>query len=159
MMNGCSSLCRRRQLQSRSTWVSSTLHLTVLSTIRCCASAKTLVLLFLGAILQHPFISDIFADVDATFLEALCRKGTTKAHGEWTAVFRRFDDMKLQLPNFGGEFAVTPNAGSALSAFYAASVSLVQCSHAEQNFMDLASTWAPGQDLANPDQWSAVTGR
>ena len=29
------------------------------------------------------------------------------------------------------------------------------CSHAEQNFIDLASTWAPGQDLANPDQWSA----
>jgi len=29
------------------------------------------------------------------------------------------------------------------------------CSHAEQNFIDLASTWAPGQDLANPDQCSA----
>ena len=29
------------------------------------------------------------------------------------------------------------------------------CSHAEQNFIDLAKTWAPGQDLANPDQWSA----
>jgi len=37
-----------------STWVSSTLYLTVSFTIRCCASAKTLVLLFLGAILQHP---------------------------------------------------------------------------------------------------------
>jgi len=54
MMNGCSSLCRRRQLQSRSTWVSSTLYLTVSFTNRCCPSAKTLVLLFLGAILQHP---------------------------------------------------------------------------------------------------------
>jgi len=46
-----------------------------------------------------------------------------------------------------------------MSAFYAASVSLVQwlgfCSHAKQNSIDLASTWAPGQDLANPDQWSA----
>ena len=38
--------------------------------------------------------------VDATILEALCRKGTTDAHGEWTAVFRRFVDIKLQLPHF-----------------------------------------------------------
>jgi len=29
------------------------------------------------------------------------------------------------------------------------------CSHAEQNFIELASTWAPSQDFANPDQWSA----
>ena len=28
------------------------------------------------------------------------------------------------------------------------------CSHAKQNFIDLASTLAPGQDLANSDQWS-----
>ena len=67
--------------------------------------------------------------------------------------------MKLQLPHCWGGFGVTPNAGNAISAFYAASVSLVQwlgfCSHTEQNFIDLASTWAPGQDLANPDQWSA----
>ena len=67
--------------------------------------------------------------------------------------------MKLQLPHFRRGFGVTPNAGSAISAFYVASVYLVQWlgfgSHAEQNFIDLASTWAPGQDLANPDQWSA----
>jgi len=67
--------------------------------------------------------------------------------------------MKLQLPHFRGGFDVTPNAGSAFSAFYAASVSLVQwlgfCCHAEQNFIDLASKWAPGQHLTNPDQWSA----
>jgi len=54
MMNGCSSLCRRRQLQSRSTWISLTLYLTVAFTTRCCASARTLDLLFLGVILQHP---------------------------------------------------------------------------------------------------------
>ena len=70
--------------------------------------------------------------------------------------------MKLQLPHFRGEFGVTPNAGSAISAFYAESVSFVQwlgfCSHAEQNFFDLAKTWAPGQDLANPDQWSDPIG-
>jgi len=29
------------------------------------------------------------------------------------------------------------------------------CTHAEQNFIDLACTWAPGQDLSNPDQWFA----
>jgi len=67
--------------------------------------------------------------------------------------------MKLQLPHFRGGFGVTLDAGSAISAFYAASVSLVQwlsfCSHAEQDYIDLASTWAPGQDLANPDQQSA----
>jgi len=67
--------------------------------------------------------------------------------------------MKLQLPHFRGVFGVTPNAGSAISAFYAAAVSLVQwlgfCSHSHQNFINLASAWAPGQDSANPDQWSA----
>jgi len=30
------------------------------------------------------------------------------------------------------------------------------CSHAKHNCIVLASTWAPGQDLANPDQWSAL---
>ena len=38
-------------------------------------------------------------------------------------------------------------------------MSLVQwldfCSHSEQNFIDLASTWAPGQDLDNLDLWTA----
>jgi len=66
------------------------------------------------------------------------------------AVFRRFVDMKLQLPHFFGGLGVTPNADSAISALYAASVSLVQwlgfCRHAEQDYIDFASTWAPGQD-------------
>ena len=61
---------------------------------------------------------------------------------------------------WGGGFGVTPNDGSTFFAFYAASVSLVQwlgfCSHAKHNCIVLASTWAPGQDLANPDQWSAL---
>ena len=70
-----------------------------------------------------PLTSNIFADIDTTILEALCRKGTTDAHGEWIAVFRCFVDMKLQLPHFWGGLGVTPNAGSAISAFYAASVS------------------------------------
>jgi len=57
-------------------------------------------LAFLGRNTPTPFISDILAQVDVTILEALCRTGTTNAHGEWTAVFRRFVDMKLQLPHF-----------------------------------------------------------
>jgi len=91
--------------------------------LRFCQNTR---LAFLGRNTPTPLISDIFADVDATILEALCRKGTTNAHGKWTAVFRRFVDMKLQLPHFRGGFVVTPNAGSAISAFYAASVSLLQ---------------------------------
>ena len=154
-------MCRRRQLQSKSTWVSSTLYLTRRShSLSDAALLQNTCLAFLGRNTPTPLISDIFAEVDATILEALCRKGTTDAHGEWTAVYRRFVDMKLQLPHFWEGFGVTPNAGSAISAFYAASVSLVQwlgfCSHSEQNFIDLASTWAPGQDLANPDQWPAL---
>jgi len=93
-------------------------------------------LAFLGRNTPTPLISNIFAKVDDTILEALCRKGTTDAHGEWTAVFRCFVDMKLKLPHFRGGFGVTPNAGSAISAFYATSVSLVQwlgfCSHGAQ---------------------------
>jgi len=50
-------------------------------------------LAFLGRNAPTPLISNIFADVHATILEALCQKGTTNAHGEWTAVFRRFVDM------------------------------------------------------------------
>jgi len=100
--------------------------------LRFCQNTR---LAFLGRNTPTPLIFDIFADVDATILEALCRKGTTNAHGEWTAVFRRFVDMKLQLPHFWGGFRVTPNAASAVSAFYVACVSLVQllsfCSHAE----------------------------
>jgi len=53
-MTGCSSLFRRRQLQSRLTWVRLALYLMVSSTTRCCASARPLVLLFLGVTLQHP---------------------------------------------------------------------------------------------------------
>ena len=83
-------------------------------------------LAFLGRNTPTPLMSDIFTKVDTTILEALCRKGTTDAHGEWTVVFRHFVDMKLQLPHFRGGFGVTPNADSAISAFFAASGSLVQ---------------------------------
>ena len=65
--------------------------------------------------------------------------------------------MKLQLPHFQRGFGVSPSAGSDISAFSAATVSLVHwldlCSHCEQNLIDLAS---PDQDLANLDQWTAL---
>jgi len=123
--------------------------------LRFCQNTR---LAFLGRHTPTPLISDIFANVHATISEVLCRKGTTNAHGEWTAVFRCFVDMKLQLPHFRGGYCVTPNVGSAISAFYAVSVPLVQwlgfCSHDNQKFIDFASTWTQGQDLANLDQRS-----
>ena len=42
--------------------------------LRFCQNTR---LAFLGRNTPTPLISDIFADVDATILEALCRKGTT----------------------------------------------------------------------------------
>jgi len=65
-------------------------------------------LAFLGRNTPTPLLSDIFADVDATIWEALCRKGTTNAHDEWTATFCQFVDMKLQLPHFGEDLASLP---------------------------------------------------
>jgi len=73
--------------------------------LRFCQNTR---LAFLGRNTLTPLISDIFQDVDVTILEALCRKSTTNAHCEWTAVFCRFVDMKLQLPHFRGGFGVTP---------------------------------------------------
>ena len=68
--------------------------------------------------------------------------------------------MKLQLPHFQRGFGITHNARSAISTFYAASVSLVQllsfCGDPEQNFIQLASKRAPVQDLANSDQRTAL---
>jgi len=73
--------------------------------LRFCQNTR---LAFLGRDTPTPLTSDIFAEVDATIFEALCRKGTTNAHGEWTAIFRHFVHMKLQLPHFRGGFDVTP---------------------------------------------------
>jgi len=64
--------------------------------LRLCQNIR---LPFLGRNTPTPLISDNLAEVNATILEALCRKGTTNAHGECTAVFCHFVDMKLQLPH------------------------------------------------------------
>ena len=42
-------------------------------------------LAFLGRNTLTPLISDTLTQVNATILEALCRKGTTNAHVKWTA--------------------------------------------------------------------------
>ena len=126
MMNGCST----RFVQAKAAAVQVDVgKLNIISDglihyqmLRFCQNTR---LAFLGRITLTPLTSDILAEVDSTILEALCRKGITNAHDKWTAVFYRFVDIKLQLPHFRGGFCVTPNAGSAISAFYAASVSLV----------------------------------
>jgi len=68
-------------------------------------------LAFLGRNTPTPLISNILAQVNITTLEALCRKCTTNAHGEWTVVYRHFADMEFQLPHFRRGFGNTPNAG------------------------------------------------
>jgi hypothetical protein len=66
--------------------------------------------------------------------------------------------MKIQLPHFRGGYGITPNEGSAISAFYSATCALVVWlgSHGgtrpAQHFAD---AWAPGLDLTSPDSWHA----
>ena len=62
------------------------------------------------------------------------------------------------MPHFRGGFGITPNEGSAISAFYSATCALVVWlgSHGgirpAQHFAD---AWAPGLDLTSPDSWHA----
>jgi len=66
--------------------------------------------------------------------------------------------MKIQVPHFRGGFEITPNEGSAISAFYSATCALVVWlgSHGgtrpAQYFSD---AWAPGLNLTSPDSWHA----
>jgi len=68
--------------------------------------------------------------------------------------------MKLQLPHHRGGFGITPCAGSAISAFYTSTASLFRWSghhsNAQQDFPNLADVCAPGQDMSNPDSWTAA---
>jgi len=52
--------------------------------LRFCQNTR---LAFLGRKTPTPLISDIFAEVVVTILEALCREGTTNTHGEWMLSF------------------------------------------------------------------------
>ena len=67
--------------------------------------------------------------------------------------------MKLQLQHHRGGFGITPCAGSAISAFYASTASLVRWlghhGNAQQYFANLADVWVPGQDMSNTDSWTA----
>jgi len=47
--------------------------------LRFCQNTR---LAFIGRNIPTPLVTDIFADVDATILDVLCRKGTTNTHGK-----------------------------------------------------------------------------
>jgi len=81
---------------------------------------------FLARNTPTPLISDSPGSLDAFILESMCTKGTGGTHMDWTHELRSFSNMKLQLPHHRGGFGITPCAGSAISAFYASTASLVR---------------------------------
>jgi len=107
---------------------------------------------FLGRNTPTPLLSEFMAQVDDTIVEAMRRHGTGGGHVDWSSHLRKFANMKIQVPHFRGEFGITPNEGSAISAFYSATCALG--SHGgtrpAQNFAD---TWAPGLNLTSLDSW------
>ena len=79
---------------------------------------------------------------------------------DWSPHLRRFANMKIQVPRFRGGFGITPNEGSAISAFYSATCALVVWlgSHGgNRPAQDFANTWAPGLNLTSPDSWHATS--
>jgi len=114
---------------------------------------------FLARNTPTPLISASLQRLDSAILESICTKGTGGAHTDWSPMLRSFANMKLQLPHHRGGYGITPCAGSAISAFYASTASLVRwLGHhgtAEQVLVNLARFWAPGQDMSNPDSWQA----
>ena len=89
--------------------------------------------------------------MNAVILESMCTKGTGGTHTDYTHELRSFANMKLQLPHHPS-FGITPCAGSAISAFYASTASLVRWLdhhvNAQQDLANLADVWAPGQDMS-----------
>ena len=65
------------------------------------------------------------AQVDDTIVEAGCKHRTGGGHVDWSPHLRKFANMKIQAPHFRGGFGITPNEGSAISAFYSATCALV----------------------------------
>jgi len=66
--------------------------------------------------------------------------------------------MKIQVPHFRGGFGISPNEGSAISAFYSATCALVVWlgSHGgNRPAQDLTDAWAPGLNLTSPNSWHA----
>jgi len=116
---------------------------------------------FLARNTPTPLISGSLGSLDSVILESMCIKGTGGTHTAWTPELRSFANMKLQLPHHRdrGGFGITPCAGSAISAFYASTTSLVRWlgrhGNAQQDVANLADIWAPGQDMSNPESWTA----
>jgi len=81
---------------------------------------------FLARNTPTPLISESLQRLDSAILESMCTKGTGGTHTDWTATQRSFANMKLQLPHHRGGYGITPCAGSAISAFYASTASLVR---------------------------------
>jgi len=75
---------------------------------------------FLGRNTPTPLLSEIWAQVDDTIVEAVCRHGTGGGHIKWSPHLRKFANMKIQEPHFREGFGITPNEGSAIPAFYSA---------------------------------------
>jgi len=98
------------------------------------------------------------AQVDDTIVEAVCRYGTGGGHVDWSPHLCKFANMKIQVPHFRGGFGITPNEGSAISAFYSATCALVVWlgSHGgTKPVQDFADAWAPGLNLSSPNSWHA----
>ena len=71
---------------------------------------------------------------------------------------RKFANMKIQVPHFRGGLGITPNEGSAISAFYSATCALIVWlgSHGgARPALQFAGVWAPRQDFTSPDSWHA----
>jgi len=80
---------------------------------------------FLECNTPTPLLSEFMAQVDDTIVETVCRHGTGGGHVDWSPHLRKFSNMKNQVPHFRGGFGITPNEGSAISAFYSATCALV----------------------------------
>jgi len=79
---------------------------------------------FVG-VTHPPLLSEFMARVDDTIVEAVCRHGIGGGHVDWSPHLRKFANMKIQVPHFRGGFGISPNEGSAISAFYSATCALV----------------------------------
>jgi len=118
-----------------------------------CQNAR---MVFLGRNTPTPLLSEFMTQVDDTIVEAVCRHGTGGGHVDWSPHLRKFVNMKIQVPRFRGGFGITPNEGSAISAFYSATCALVVWlgSHGDNRpAQDFADVWAPGLNLTSPNSW------
>jgi len=109
---------------------------------------------FLGRYTPTPLLSEFMAQVDDTIVETVWRHGTEGGHVDWSPHLRKCS--KIQVPHFCGGFGITPNEGSAISAFYSATCALVVWlgSHrGNKPAQDFEDTWAPGLNLSFPKSW------